>query len=235
MLTKVEKLELLYQDWEDCTRCPLHEERKNVVFGEGNAEADIMIIGEGPGDSEDRSGSPFIGPAGAILDKALTHANVSREDFWITNIVGCRPTGVELKRKDNEIEEVVRDRQPNKLETDACSPRLQEQIYIVDPILILALGKKATEILTGKPIKITQERGQVFEMTVPGKAIPTVTYPVLATLHPSYVNRIGRFDNGSPMHQLFMDIQKALVITNRLRGAYYGDPIEEREWRYREA
>jgi uracil-DNA glycosylase len=110
----------------DCTRCPLAEGRTQAVPGSGHPEADIMFIGEGPGFHEDRQGVPFVGAAGKFLDELLADINLSREDVYITNVVKCRPPG---------------NRDPLPQELKACNPYLERQIALIDPKVIVTLGR----------------------------------------------------------------------------------------------
>jgi len=128
-----------------CTNCPLHASRKNTVPGEGNPDSpDIMFIGEGPGAEEDAQGRPFVGEAGRLLDKMIAGMSYQREEVFIANIVKCRPTN---------------NRAPTADEMDACLPCLREQIALIQPKIIVALGKTAVEGLLQKKVAITRFRG----------------------------------------------------------------------------
>ena len=121
MTTAAERRELLkgvYEEARGCTRCPLHQTRTNVVFGAGNADADLMFIGEAPGANEDRMGLPFVGQAGKLLDKLLGEIGFEREEVWICNVLKCRPP-------DN------RDPHPNEIE--ACREYLLRQVELIEP------------------------------------------------------------------------------------------------------
>lgn len=115
-----------------CRNCPLHETRKNFVYGDGNPQADIMLIGEAPGAKEDSEGHVFIGPAGQLLTKMLNAINIQREDVYITNIVKCHPP---------------RNRDPFPAERQSCLPYLEEQIKLIKPKVIILLGKIAANSL----------------------------------------------------------------------------------------
>lgn len=150
-----------------CTKCELCAKRNNTVPGEGNPEADVLFIGEGPGRDEDEEGRPFIGRAGELLTKALEEkAGVSRDEVFITNIVKCRPP---------------ENRNPLFDEMNVCSPFLFEQVNIIQPKVVVILGKVAAEHLLQRPVKITKENGN-FEFLSSGLCVMTV-------LHPSYVLR----------------------------------------------
>lgn len=131
---KEEALVELYGQWSACTRCRLHEPqgrtRKNVVFGEGNPHAPLMVVGEAPGDEEDKTGQPFEGASGNVINGFLESLSARRDDIFIVNVVGCRPT---------ELENPKRNRAPESDEIKACFPRLQRIIEIVDPFVILML------------------------------------------------------------------------------------------------
>ena len=140
-------------DWENlkqtcysCTRCGLCQERHNVVFGVGNEAADIMFVGEGPGEQEDLQGMPFVGPAGKLLDDMLRIIDLSREsNCYIANIVKCRPP---------------RNRDPLETEQDACIDYLRNQVALVKPKIIVCLGRIAAKRLIREDYRITREHGQ---------------------------------------------------------------------------
>lgn len=131
-----------------CKKCALCETRHNVVFGEGNENAEVMLIGEGPGEQEDRTGIPFVGRAGELLDTMLKIIELDRDKIYIANIVKCRPP---------------RNRDPLTIEKDACMPWLREQTRIVNPKIIICLGRVAATSLIRDNFKITREHGQWTE------------------------------------------------------------------------
>jgi DNA polymerase len=131
-----------------CLRCRLRETAGAIVFGEGNPEAELMFVGEGPGAEEDRLGRPFVGAAGQLLDKILEAAEISRGEVYITNVVKCRPPGNRL---------------PVREEVEACLPHLRQQIALIRPRIIVCLGSLATQALVDPKAKITQVRGTWFE------------------------------------------------------------------------
>ena len=143
-------------DWEslqtncmNCTRCGLCETRKNVVFGVGNREADILFVGEGPGEQEDLKGEPFVGPAGMLLDDMLSIIDLDRtKNCYIANIVKCRPP---------------RNRDPLETEQDACIGYLQEQISLIQPKILVCLGRIAAQRLIDPECRITREHGKWVE------------------------------------------------------------------------
>jgi len=146
-----ERLVELYKEVAGCTRCPLHETRTKPVFGAGNADADLMFVGEAPGAEEDRQGLPFVGRAGQLLNQLLGEIGLSREDVFIANVLKSRPPG---------------NRDPLPLEIQACEPYLFEQVRLIEPRVLCTLGNFATKLLTGSQVGITRVRGtpQVHEL-----------------------------------------------------------------------
>ncbi|HVD86335.1 MAG TPA: uracil-DNA glycosylase [Solirubrobacterales bacterium] len=146
-----ERLVELYKEVRECTRCPLHETRTKAVFGSGNADADLMFVGEAPGAEEDRQGLPFVGRAGQLLNQMLEEIGLSREDVFIANVLKSRPPG---------------NRDPLPLEIQACEPYLFEQVRLIEPRVVCTLGNFATKLLSGSPTGITRVRGtpQVHEL-----------------------------------------------------------------------
>ncbi len=128
-----------------CQNCPLCRTRHNTVFGEGNPKADILFVGEGPGQQEDLQGRPFVGPAGQLLDEMLNIIDLSRDTYYITNIVKCRPP---------------KNRDPEPVEQDACIPFLWEQIQLIQPKILVCLGRIAAKRLISPDYRITQDHGQ---------------------------------------------------------------------------
>jgi len=131
-----------------CDRCGLHQKRTKLVFGAGNPGAELMFVGEGPGGDEDRIGEPFVGRAGQLLDKILGAAGIDRAEVYITNIVKCRPPG----NRDPEPEEIA-----------TCLPVLRRQIEIIDPKIICALGRHASQTLLGRIDSIGRMRGRWYD------------------------------------------------------------------------
>lgn len=156
-----------------CRRCQIGYSRENSVYGEGNPCARLMVIGEGPGETEDRLGRPFVGRAGALLDQMLAAIDLPREDVYIANTVKCRPTLAEGGRAKN--------RAPDPAEMANCRPYLDQQIEIVHPSVILAVGAPAAKSFLGPTFSITRQRGQWF--TGP------LGIPLMITFHPAYVLR----------------------------------------------
>lgn len=145
---KEENLFHLQQICETCTKCKLHTGRIKLVFGEGNPEAIAMLIGEGPGDQENRTGRPFVGPAGKLLNDMLRAIDLTREDIYICNIVKCRPPN---------------NRDPDSSERQACLPYLLEQIQVIQPKLILMMGLVAAQTLLRTNLSLTKLRQTTHE------------------------------------------------------------------------
>ncbi len=152
---------------EACTRCPLAEGRRHVVFGEGDPRARIVVVGEGPGAEEDESGRPFVGEAGQMLDRMLTRVlEIPRAQVYIANVIKCRPPG---------------NRDPAPAEVEACRGYLEEQLAIVRPRLVLALGRHAARLLLGSEQGIKALRGRWGAWR---------GIPVMPTFHPAYLLRV---------------------------------------------
>ena len=150
-----------------CTQCDLHQGRTQTVFGVGNRQADWMIIGEAPGAEEDRQGEPFVGRAGQLLNEMLRAVGLARESVFIANILKCRPP---------------RNRDPLPAEVTACEAWLQRQIELVDPRLILAVGRIAAQNLLKTEASIGKLRGKVHSFGEHG-------IPLVVTYHPAYLLR----------------------------------------------
>jgi DNA polymerase len=146
-----ERLVDLYKEVSKCTKCPLHETRSRTVFGAGNADAELMFVGEAPGADEDRQGLPFVGRAGQLLNQLLEEIGLSREEVFIANVLKSRPPG---------------NRDPQPQEIEACKPYLFEQVRLIEPKVVCTLGNFATKLLTGSQVGITKVRGtpQVHEL-----------------------------------------------------------------------
>lgn len=239
-MNKVEALGWLQQSWSNCQACNLCQERQTVVFGYGNPNAQVMIIGEAPGETEDRQGVPFIGAAGQLLDQYLGYASF-REDIQalIDDINSARrqdeKMALRAKLRDNLLDEVYftnvvmcrppDNRDPIPKEMEACRARLLHQIYVVDPIIILTAGRIATEALVGKKISITQSRGELFDVEVPGQIQP-IKYPVLAVLHPSFLLRKNDFkQKGGDGQKTYNDFIRTMNIIDRFNEVHYGIPV----------
>jgi uracil-DNA glycosylase family protein len=157
-----------------CTDCPLYANATQTVFGEGNARARIMLVGEQPGDVEDRKGHPFVGPAGRILDEGLRDAGIDRKLTYVTNAVKHFKWEPRGKRRMHKT--------PAQREIEACYQWLEGEMEAIRPALVVALGATAAKVLLGPRFRITQSRGQVQRR----EGLPDV----VATYHPSFLLRI---------------------------------------------
>lgn len=184
--------EPVMQDWlaleaqvAGCQKCVLHESRTQTVFGAGNKDADWLIIGEAPGDEEDRQGEPFVGPAGELLAEMLFAAGLQREDIYIANILKCRPPA---------------NRDPLPDEVACCQAYLQQQIALMQPQLIFAVGRIAAHNLLQKKDKLGDLRGKVHHYG-------ETNIPVIVTYHPAYLLR-------SPLEKrkVWYDLQFAQAV-----------------------
>ena len=164
----MEHLNELYETCANCHACPLGDTRTNCVFGVGNPNADLMFVGEAPGEQEDLSGTPFVGRAGQLLDKFLYAVDIPREDVYIANILKCRPP---------------KNRDPLPAEEDACIGYLREQVRLIRPKIIVCLGRISAMRLIKPDFKITKEHGQWFEK---GQFLMTAVY------HPALLLRDPR-------------------------------------------
>jgi DNA polymerase len=146
-----QKLVDLYKEVQRCEKCPLYETRTKVVFGAGNADADLMFVGEAPGAEEDRQGLPFVGRAGQLLNQLLEEIGLSREEVFIANVLKNRPPG---------------NRDPQPAEIQACEPWLWQQVGLIEPRVVCTLGNFSTKLLSGSQTGITKVRGtpQVHEL-----------------------------------------------------------------------
>ena len=167
-------LKLLAAEAESCTRCPLYKNATQVVFGEGPADAALMLIGEQPGDQEDLTGRPFVGPAGKVLEAALEAAGISRSEVYVTNAVKHFKNEPRGKRRLHK--------KPDTSEIDACRWWLDNELAIVDPAVAVALGVTAARALMRKALSINANRGRLIGLPDGGKA--------LITVHPSYLLRL---------------------------------------------
>jgi len=158
-------LESFYNEIKDCQLCPLGATRTKFVFGVGNPNADLMLIGEAPGRNEDLQGEPFVGRAGQLLDKILAAINLSREEVYIANVLKCRPPN---------------NRDPLKSESDTCQPYLKQQIELIKPKLILALGRVSGTWLLGEDLALKDMRNKTYSYN---------SIEMMVTYHPAALLR----------------------------------------------
>ena len=161
----IETLEQLYLHCKDCKKCELGATKTNCVFGTGNPTADLMFVGEAPGEQEDISGTPFVGRAGKLFDRFLYAVDIDRKDVYIANILKCRPP---------------KNRDPLPAEEDACIDYLREQVRIIKPKLIVCLGRISAMRLISPDFRITRDHGKWFERG---------SFSMCAVYHPSYLLR----------------------------------------------
>lgn len=164
-----ERLVEVYREASECTLCPLARTRTNVVFGAGDADADLMFIGEAPGAEEDRLGLPFVGRAGGLLNELLEEIGLSREEVFVSNTLKCRPPG---------------NRDPQPIEIETCRPYLLQQVELIQPKVIATLGNFATKLITANPTGITRVRGKPQTHTLGER-----TVQVFPILHPAAILR----------------------------------------------
>ncbi len=170
-----EALRAVFEEARRCTRCPqLAQTRTQVVFGAGNANADLMFVGEAPGRDEDEQGLPFVGRSGKLLNTLLAEIGLAREDVFVANTLKCRPPG---------------NRDPQPVEIDNCQDYLRRQVALIEPTVICTLGNFATKLLRGDPTGITKLHGQAQELTIGTRTVRLypLFHPAAALYTPSNV------------------------------------------------
>ena len=182
-------LPALRESAKDCKACDLWLRGTQTVFGEGARHAKVMFVGEQPGDKEDLEGKPFVGPAGALLDKALIEADIDRKQTYVTNAVKHFKWEPRGKRRIHK--------KPNSLEISACRAWLDAEIDVVKPRVIVCLGATAAQSLLGRNFRVTQQRGQLLDFRGPTK--------IAATVHPSSILRAPDEDSRHREMQLFIN------------------------------
>src|SRR5579862_7434869 len=187
----------------DCRACDLWKRGTQTVFGEGAAHARVMFVGEQPGDKEDLQGHPFVGPAGAVLDRALAEAGIDRKQTYVTNAVKHFKWEPRGKRRIHK--------KPNSLEIAACRPWLDTEMGLVKPEVVVCLGATAAQALLGRSFRVTQQRGQLL----PFERAPHV----LATVHPSSILRAPDDESRHREYELFVDDLRVVAKTLRQKVA----------------
>lgn len=157
----------------ECRGCDLYKDATQTVFGEGDVGSGVIFVGEQPGDEEDLSGRPFVGPAGRLFDKALAEAGIDREKIYLTNTVKHFKWKPQGKRRIHQ--------KPNASEINACDPWLRSEITLIKPRILVCLGATAAQALFGKQFRVTQMRGQWLDSPLAEKT--------MATIHPSAILR----------------------------------------------
>ena len=257
---------MLREEWEDCTKCALGERREAVsggfVFGEG-IERGIMFIGEGPGKDEENHGRPFVGKSGQLLRSAIAKLGLDR--YYLSNTVACRSCGQAHDSEGNpmywkdrrtgaSVPRIV-DQAPFPVQAAACAPRLYEEIYLVDPMLIVALGGGAATALARKSVSILENSGVTRTITIPGAGRrPVLTekrklwarkvrgemvtpveqtpveYLMMPIVHPAYVLRKqADVRAGNPLQVFVESMKKAAYIYDRYMHEVYGHHPAERD------
>lgn len=193
-----------------CRKCQIGYDRRNNVYGEGDPCAPLMLIGEGPGETEDLLGRPFVGRAGDLLEKMLAAIDLAREDVYICNTVKCRPTLHEGGK--------LRNRAPLPPEMAHCRPYLDEQIDVIAPKVLLALGAQAAKSFLGTDFAITKGRGRWYE--------GPDGIPLMVTFHPAYVLRQGGMALTETKRQVWSDLK---MVRAKLLELEDGRPAAEPE------
>ena len=186
---KVNELNRIKEECNNCLNCELGKTRTNIVFSDGNPEtAKAILIGEAPGENEDKTGTPFVGRAGKLLNEFLEKAGISRaEDLYIINTVKCRPP---------------QNRVPTDDEKACCSKYLLKQIEIVNPSVLIFCGATALKSFYTKKVPISKIRGEVLELEIGGK-----TRKCIPIFHPSYLLRYHSLEEGSPRDLMLKDLK----------------------------
>jgi uracil-DNA glycosylase len=202
-------LEGLRQAAAGCRACELWEPATQTVFGEGPETARVVLVGEQPGDQEDRTGEPFVGPAGKLLDRALTDAGIERRDAYVTNAVKHFRFTVKGKRRIHQT--------PGAEHVRACRPWLESEFAVLQPEVVVALGATAAKILISPSFRITKDRGHLLPWSAPGadpdvEDAPHQTW-MLATTHPSAVLRTPDEARAAAYDALVADLA---VVANAL-------------------
>lgn len=197
IIHRKQNLIALEKQLQSCQSCPLGTTRHNLVFGRGSEEADIVFIGEGPGEQEDLQGSPFVGRAGQLLDKIIDAAGLTEEDYYICNIVKCRPPG---------------NRVPAPEEVKACIPYLRQQIAYTQPKIMVLLGASAAKAIIDPRIAITKARGKWVKMG---------DFLVMPTFHPAALLRDPQ--KKIPVWDDFREIKR---VYDEMKAGTYEDNFE---------
>jgi uracil-DNA glycosylase len=174
-----------------CKACPLWKTGTQTVFGEGVAKAEVVLVGEQPGDQEDKQGKPFVGPAGKLLDQALEEAGIDRSLAYVTNVVKHFKWQARGKRRIHQ--------KPNWSEVAACRPWLDAELRVVKPRVLVCLGATAAQALLGRQFRVTTERGQPVESDL----APVV----IATVHPSSILRADEGDREAEFAAMVSDLK----------------------------
>jgi DNA polymerase len=193
------ELQRLAADAASCQNCDLYRDATQTVFGRGAADARLLLVGEQPGDQEDKAGEPFVGPAGRILDKALAEVGIGRDEVYITNAVKHFKWTAKGKRRIHQ--------RPSAREAAACRPWLEAELAAVDPAVVVIMGATAGQALFGSKFRVGAARGQVLDLE--GRA-------AIATIHPSAVLRVQEpADRDEQYAGLVADLRRALEVSEK--------------------
>jgi DNA polymerase len=179
-----------------CTACPLHETGTQTVFGEGSSKAEIVFVGEQPGDQEDLQGKPFVGPAGKLFDKALEDARIDRSQVYVTNVVKHFKWQARGKRRIHQ--------KPNWSEIAACRPWLEAELDVIEPRVLVCLGATAAQALLGRDFRVSRQRGELVESDLAEN--------VIATVHPSSILRADDETREQEYRELVRDLEKVAKL-----------------------
>jgi uracil-DNA glycosylase len=191
--SKTRTIESLRENAADCKACPLWKHATQTVFGEGPGSAKCMLVGEQPGDQEDLAGRPFVGPAGAVLDRALTEADLERGRLYVTNAVKHFKWEPRGKRRMHKT--------PAQQEIEACHQWLERELATVRPDLVIGLGGTAARALFGRIVKLGETRGRI----IASSGLPAL----MVTVHPSYILRVPAEDRDTAYGQFVSDLKLA--------------------------
>ena len=189
-------LEKLREAAANCTACPLHETATQTVFGEGSPNAEVMFVGEQPGDQEDLQGKPFVGPAGKLFDKALEDAGIDRSQVYVTNVVKHFKWQARGKRRIHQ--------KPNWSEIAACRPWLDAELEVIQPRVLVCLGATAAQALLGRDFRVSRQRGELVESDLAEN--------VIATVHPSSILRADDDTRELEYRELVRDLEKVAAL-----------------------
>jgi uracil-DNA glycosylase len=179
-----------------CTACPLHETGTQTVFGEGTSKAEVVFVGEQPGDQEDLQGKPFVGPAGKLFDKALEDAGIDRRQVYVTNVVKHFKWQARGKRRIHQ--------KPNWSEIAACRPWLDAELEVIEPRVLVCLGATAAQALLGRDFRVSKQRGELVESDLAEN--------VIATVHPSSILRADDDTRELEYRELVRDLEKVAAL-----------------------
>jgi uracil-DNA glycosylase family protein len=186
-----------------CKACDLWKTGTQTVFGEGARKSEVMLVGEQPGDAEDREGRPFVGPAGQLLDRALEQAGIDRGVAYVTNVVKHFKWQARGKRRIHQ--------KPNWAEMTACRPWLEAELQVVKPMVLVCLGATAAQALLGRDFRVTRQRGQLVESPLAPK--------VIATVHPSSILRADEANREAEMAAFVTDLRKVAALLDGTRAS----------------